>query len=211
MPAVRSERPRAEGNNWTLNSLAIQPNSGILIAPTRLDAHLVCRSYVLMESLSDHSSSSDDRTPARRPEGGKLTRIATHTQGLVEDLREWIDLRLDLTVLEIEEKVDTAQNQIALGVVFALLGFFAGLFTLTTVALGLGWLFGHPFFGFLAVSVVLLVLLAVLRASKPELVPPSGLFETLRGASDDPDDSEERPTRDVKADVQNGADDRPSG
>lgn len=158
-----------------------------------------------MEVSPDRSSSSDEHAPAQRPDGGKLTRIATHTQGLVEDLREWIDLRLDLTVLEIEEKVDTVQNQIALGVVFALLGFFAGLFTLTTIALGLGWLLGHPFFGFLAVSVLLLVLLAALRAAKPELVPPSGLFEAVRGAEAERDDEPERPTRDVEANVEDGA------
>ncbi len=155
-----------------------------------------------METPPDRSTSSDERTPARKPEGGKLTRIATHTQNLVEDLRDWIDLRLDLAVLELEEKVDQLQNQIALGIVLAILAFFAGLFTLTTVALGVGWLLGHPFFGFLAVSIVLLVTLAALRAAKPELVPPSGLFEQMRGDRDEEaEDVSERPTRDVDATV----------
>jgi len=155
-----------------------------------------------METPPDRSTSSDERTPARRPEGGKLTRIATHTQNLVEDLREWIDLRLDLAVLELEEKADQLQNQIALGIVLAILAFFAGLFSLTTVALGVGWLLGHPFFGFLAVSVVLLITLAALRAAKPELVPPSGLFEQLRGEDDaKAADEADRPTRDADASI----------
>lgn len=139
-----------------------------------------------MESLPDRSRSTQDRgVPASRPSGGKMERIAGHTQGLVEDLREWIDLRLDLAVLELEERVDTLANQIALGVTMALLAFFAGLFGLTTAAIGLGWLFGHPFWGFAAVFLGLVLLLVVLRAAKPELVPRPPLFQKLRRSDAD--------------------------
>ena len=65
-------------------------------------------------------------------------------------------------------------------ITFALFGFFAALFSLTTVALGVGWLLGHSFWGFLAVSVALLLVIAVLRVTKPELMPPSNLFQALR-------------------------------
>jgi len=150
-----------------------------------------------MESRLD--STDSNTSPARVPEGGKLSRIAAHTQNLVEDLREWIDLRLDLTVLEMEEQVDRLQNQIALTVTLAILGFFAGLFTLTTVALGLGWALGHPFFGFLIVAGALILLLAVLRAAKPELVPSSDLFQKIRRG--DAEEESQTPTRDADASV----------
>jgi hypothetical protein len=143
-----------------------------------------------MESPPDRSRASDEgRVPTKRPAGGKLERIAGHTQGLVEDLREWIDLRLDLAVLELEERVDTVQNQIALGVTMAILAFFAGLFGLTTAALGLGWLLGHPFWGFGIVFLGLVLFIGILRAAKPELVPRPGLFEKLRGSEPEPDAS----------------------
>lgn len=130
-----------------------------------------------MESSPDHSSPSD----AKAPRDGKLHRIASHTQGLVSDLREWVDLRIDLALLEVEEQVDELRNEMALGLITALLGLFAGLFVLATVALGVGWLLGHSFWGFLIVSGLLVGMLAILRLARPALVPPSHLFQSLRG------------------------------
>jgi len=117
----------------------------------------------------------------KAPKGGKVSRIAAHTQGLFADLREWIDLRVDLAILEVEERLDAFKNDLALGVTLALFAFFAAFFSLTTVALGVGWLLGHPFWGFLAVSVALILIIVALRVMKPDLVPPSNLLETLRG------------------------------
>jgi len=59
------------------------------------------------------------------PEGGKVSRIAAHTQGLFADLREWIDLRVDLAILEVEERLDAFKNDLALGITLALFAFFA--------------------------------------------------------------------------------------
>ena len=158
----------------------------------------------MMETLQDQSS-TEGGAPADRPRGGKLNRIAGHTQGLVEDLREWIDLRIDLAILEVEEKVDTLRNEVALGLTLAFFGFFAAMFVLTTTALGLGWLLGHPFWGFLIVSVVLLAVVAALAKARPDLVPPSKLYDQLRGDGDD-SSQEERPVRDAQASVtDNGA------
>ena len=135
-----------------------------------------------MESLDDRSSAPNaDRPLQDVPEGGKVQRIAAHTQGLFTDLREWIDLRIDLAILDVEERIDEAKNQVALGVTLAVFGFFAALFSLTTIALGVGWLLGHPFWGFLAVTVALLLVIVALRFTKPALVPPSNLLQTLRG------------------------------
>jgi hypothetical protein len=140
-----------------------------------------------MEPLQDRSP--DDGPSVDAPRGGPLRRIAGHTQGLVEDLREWIDLRIDLAILEVEERVDELRNEVALGLSLAFFGFFATFFVLVTVALGLGWALGHPFWGFLIVAVVLTGFVAVLARTRPELAPPSNLFERIRGGSDPADSS----------------------
>ncbi|PSQ95927.1 MAG: hypothetical protein BRD55_09160 [Bacteroidetes bacterium SW_9_63_38] len=127
-----------------------------------------------------------------------MGRIAGHTQGLVEDLREWIDLRLDLAILEMEERVDELRNEIALGLALAFSGFFAALFAFTTAALGLGWLLGHPFWGFLIVTVILGLLVGGLAKARPDLLSPSNLFERLRGRSV-ASESSAKPVRDGAA------------
>lgn len=142
-----------------------------------------------MESLDDRSSSPNaERSLEDTPQGSKMRRIAAHTQGLFTDLREWIDLRIDLAILEVEERIDEAKNEFALGITLAIFGFFAALFSLATVAFGVGWLLGHPFWGFLAVSVSLVLIVVVLRVTQPALVPPSTLLSKLRGDRGDMDD-----------------------
>lgn len=155
-----------------------------------------------METLQDRSS-REDGPPADRPRRGKLGRIAGHTQGLVEDLREWIDLRIDLAILEVEEKVDALRNEVALGITLAFFGFFAALFVFTTTALGLGWLLGHPFWGFFIVSVLLLLVVVSLAKARPDLMPPSNLYDEIRRADDEA--SEEPPIRDARASVDDDA------
>ena len=142
-----------------------------------------------MESLDDRPSAPNAERPVEdAPEGGKVRRIAAHTQGLFTDLREWIDLRVDLAILEMEERLDAFKNDLALGLTVAVFAFFAAFFSLTTVALGVGWLLGHPFWGFLAVSVALLLIIVALRVMKPALMPPSNLLDSLRGERAAPDE-----------------------
>ena len=152
-----------------------------------------------METLQDRSTSNGDGPPADRPQGGKLGRIAGHTQGLFEDLREWMDLRIDLAILEVEEKVDALRNEVALGLTIAFFGFFAAFFVFTTAALGLGWLLGHPFWGFLIVSALLLAVVVTLARARPDLLPSSNLYEQIRG--DGETDDSDPPIRDARATV----------
>jgi hypothetical protein len=146
-------------------------------------------------------SSSNGPPTEDRPRGGKLSRIAGHTQGLVEDLREWIDLRIDLAILEVEETVDDLRNEVALGLTLAFFGFLTVLFGLTTLALGLGWLFGHPALGFLSVFLGLALVSLTLYKARPDLMPPSGLYEQIRGAAEE-EATDDRPIRDAKASVE---------
>jgi hypothetical protein len=107
-----------------------------------------------------------------------------------------MDLRLDLALLEVEEKVDELRNELALGLTLAFFGLFSVLFVLTTLALGIGWLLGHPFWGFLAVSIALVLIVVALYSARPALVPPSELFERLRG---DRTDGEPTMSREARA------------
>ncbi len=163
-----------------------------------------------METLPDRPAASapgDADRLAPRPEGGPVARLAAHTQGLVDDLKTWVDLRLDMVVLEVEEKVDDLQNKIALGILLAGLGLFAAFFGLAALALGLTWasqaLFGGPlaphlFVGFALVTLVLAVAAAILAKAKPALAPPTDLFRKVRRAEQDADDADAEPKRGIR-------------
>lgn len=133
-----------------------------------------------MEPRQDPPAS--ERSPfSESPSEGKIARIAGHTRGLVEDLQEWVDLRLDLAIMEMEERVDRVRNEFARALALAFFGFFAVLFVLTTAALGLGWALGHPFWGFLIVTGVLALISGGLAQFRPDLVPSSNLYDRMRG------------------------------
>lgn len=148
------------------------------------------------------SGSDKTEPPASLSRDGKLQRISDHTQGLVSDLQEWIDLRLDLALIEVEERVDELRNDLALGVTVAILGFFAAFFVLTTVALGLGWLLGHPFWGFLIVGGVLTLVIVALNSARPALMPSSDLYRRIRGTEEPSVDGTDRPSRRASASVE---------
>lgn len=113
----------------------------------------------------ERPSSSPDVESAPR-----MKRIATHAQGMVADLRKWVDLRIDLAVIDLEEKLDARLNAVAIGIIMAVFGGLAAFFTLITVALGLGWLLGHPFWGFLIVTLGLGATAAIVRRTQPTIV-----------------------------------------
>ena len=125
--------------------------------------------------------------PADRPavSGGKVERLAQHTQYLVQDLKQWIDLRIELAQLELEERIESQVNRVLLGLIVAVLAALGGFFGLVALALGFGAALGHPAWGFLIVTVLLAVIAAVLRAAEPEFVQID--LRAPPDASDDPD------------------------
>lgn len=125
-----------------------------------------------MESSSRSDVEADSRPTAMQRGGsdGKIQRLADHTQGLVDDLKTWVDLRIELARIEIEERIEKQANQVALGILMAGLGLLAVVFGLSALALGLGAWLGHPAWGFLAVTGLLVLLVVLLRAAQPELV-----------------------------------------
>ncbi|ARA92624.1 hypothetical protein AWN76_005215 [Rhodothermaceae bacterium RA] len=108
------------------------------------------------ESTPDSSSGT--------PGGGtKIDRITRHTRDLVQDVRNWVDLKLKLTRLEVQEQVDEALHQARIGAALAFVGFLAVQFLLVTLALLIGDALGHAKWGFLILTMLLLVVLIVLR------------------------------------------------
>ncbi len=131
-----------------------------------------------MEPLPERSPTRTDGVvpPERqlRPGGGKMGRITQQTRGLVDDLTRWIELRIELAQKEMEERIEAKANQIALKVVLGVLGALAGLFALFTLAFALGAWLGHPAWGFLIVTFLLVLLAVVVRAAHPEFIQLGG-------------------------------------
>jgi uncharacterized membrane protein YqjE len=123
-----------------------------------------------MESSSPLERKSTPDAPLSPVSGNKAQRLTQHTQQLVEDLKRWVDLRIELVQVELEEQIQSKANEIALAVTLAVVAFLAVVFGLTTAALGLGAWLGHPAWGFLIVTVLLVLFAVVLRAARPEFI-----------------------------------------
>ncbi len=132
-----------------------------------------------MASASDPAAPSptDGAPPQRQlpPGGSPISRLTEHTKALKDDLITWVELRLELAKIEFWETVDEKANQIALAAIAGVLAALGGLFLLLTIAFGLGWLLGHPFWGFLIVAVLLFLTALIIYTAKPDLglVPAS--------------------------------------
>ncbi len=107
-------------------------------------------------------------TPEAEP--GRLERLAAEVRGLVEDVRTWIDLKIKLLEIEVEERVRDLLNRVAVTVVIAVLAFLALVFVLVTAALALGLWWDNMLLGFVAVTLALVVLTIMLYVLRPGLV-----------------------------------------
>ncbi|QXD16092.1 phage holin family protein [Rhodocaloribacter litoris] len=125
-----------------------------------------------MDTPEQHPSLTGGAGPERQlpSDATRLERIALHTRGLVEDVKEWVDLKIQLVQVQIEERIEERLNRAALGVVLGVVVLLALVFALTAAALGLGAWLGHSAWGFLVVAGVLLVVAGLLRAVRPRLV-----------------------------------------
>ncbi len=92
-----------------------------------------------------------------------LQRLRRQMQELVEDLRAWVELRLTLTQLEIEERIEARIRQLLLRLLVGVLAGLAVVFALVAAALGLGSWLGHPGWGFLVVALGLSVVAAIVH------------------------------------------------
>ena len=94
------------------------------------------------------------RLPAHR---NKVERVTDHLAGLSEDLREWVELRIQLIRKEIEEKIEGRLSSVKGLAIVGALAAVTALFGLVTLAIGIGAATGHYWIGFLSVFVVLVL------------------------------------------------------
>lgn len=117
----------------------------------------------VVEGLSDgkngrgtHSTgtSRSEWETGKRP--NKVRRIGQQTRGLFDDFSSWVELRLRLFQLDVQDrvqkKVDEAFRTAAIKGAPIIVGLLTGLFALVTAALFIGWALGHPAWGFLVVT-----------------------------------------------------------
>lgn len=102
--------------------------------------------------------------------GGRVDRMVHHTEALADDITDWIELRIELLQLEIEEKAERRLNSFIARAIVATLVATAGLFALLTLAYGLGWWLGHPFWGFGIVTGLLVTGAGLIAYIRPEFV-----------------------------------------
>ncbi len=117
----------------------------------------------------DGNESLEVEPPSRRllPSGqNKVERISSQTKGLFSDFSSWLELRLKLFQVELQDKIQAKVNESVIKVAPFAAGAIAGMFALVTIALFIGWWLGHPAWGFLVVTAILLLITGILLAKK---------------------------------------------
>jgi uncharacterized membrane protein YqjE len=119
----------------------------------------------MLETREDTDSGGAHRSaPHARLLGKSLERVSERFQSLTEDITEWVDLKIQLAQLEIEERIESRIRGIIMEVVVIALAGITGLFALTTLAFALGAWLGHPAWGFLIVTVLLATSTLIVRS-----------------------------------------------
>ena len=97
---------------------------------------------------------TEGETPAGPISKGakKVERIAQQSIELFDDIKEWIDLKIKFTWLEVEAKIDAKKKERLVGALLGVLGVLGIGLALITGALGLGAWLVHPAWGFLMVT-----------------------------------------------------------
>lgn len=97
----------------------------------------------------------------RLPSGrNKIERISDHSKGLVTDLKEWVELRIEAVKLEVQHELEVKKNELIVVATAAAISLLGAFFLLVALALGLGAWLGHPAWGFLVVALVLFAIAA---------------------------------------------------
>jgi uncharacterized membrane protein YqjE len=107
--------------------------------------------------------------PDRRTAGNRVQRIGSQTRALFGDVTSWVELRLRLFQLEVQERIQKKVDEAIIKVAPVVVGLLAGFFALITAALFVGWALGHPAWGFLVITGLLLLVAGVLYARSRRL------------------------------------------
>lgn len=119
--------------------------------------------------MEPEAKRAEPSTDAPETEPGRLERLTGEVKGLVEDIRTWIDLKIKLFQIEVEEHVRDVLNRVAVTISIGVLAFLTLVFLLVTVALALGAWWGNTLLGFVAVTLALLVLTLLVYVLRPAL------------------------------------------
>lgn len=97
--------------------------------------------------------------PQLPPHGTPVERIGQHTKGLVDDVKDWVELRIRLLQTEIHDQLRGKANELIFRyipkIIPVLMASMGGLMLLLAAGFGIGWWLGHPFWGFLILGALL--------------------------------------------------------
>lgn len=96
--------------------------------------------------------------------------MAEQARGLIDDVKSWMELRVELTQLEVEDRVEEKVNAVVVTAGLAMLALVTSLFLLVAAAIALGDFFGNAALGYLAVAGFLLVVTIVAYLVRPRIV-----------------------------------------
>jgi len=120
-------------------------------------------------SGSGNRSNEDRGRDSRNP----VAHVAAESRALWDDLREWVDLRVQLIQIDIEERIEKALNDMLAALIVVVLVLFALFFLLQAAALWLGQVLGHDQMGYVVVALTLIAVSLLVKVVKPTLVRPA--------------------------------------
>lgn len=112
---------------------------------------------------------------------GPLVRLVHEIRSLVEDVKEWVELRIELLQLDVQDRVQAAANDILLTVLVITLFSVSLLFISLAAAFAVGEWLGSNALGFLIVGSVFGLLAASIRSSRVDLASKVGRTLTRSG------------------------------
>lgn len=99
----------------------------------------------------------------------KVQRIGSQTRGLFEDFTSWVELRLRLFQVDVQDRIRKKVDEAIIKAAPVAVGLLGGFFALVTAALFIGWALGHPAWGFLIVTGLLFLTTGALYARSRRL------------------------------------------
>ena len=145
--------------------------------------------------MSERAAHTDSNTSKENPAssgshgnpsdgiGGRFDRISGQTKGLVDDVKEWVDLRVRLVQMDLEDRINVIANQTILTLVIIGIGGASMLFGLFAAAFGMGLLLGNNALGFLAMSVLLAIATILMNQVRPRFINNALLNVAKKGQS----------------------------
>ncbi len=147
--------------------------------------------------MEDLHTNTDSKANAKNGSGGDgpVSRLAHEFRTLVEDVKEWIELRLELFQLDVEDRIQAVANDILLIVLVLVLFSVAFLFLSLAAAFALGQWLGSDALGFLIVAVVFVLFGASVRRSRVDLASKVGRTLTRPASGVTAEPSTNTPTK----------------